>query len=53
MVTHDSRVASMCERIIYILDGQIKGEMKLGKFEKGEDKEREQKTQRWLESMGW
>ena len=53
MVTHDSRIASMCERIIYILDGQIKGEMKLGKFMHDEERERELKTLRWLESMGW
>lgn len=53
MVTHDSRIASMCERIIYILDGQIKGEMKLGKFIHDEERDRELKTLRWLESMGW
>ena len=53
MVTHDSRVASMCERVIYILDGGIKGEFKLGKYVREEEREREQKTLRWLESMGW
>ena len=53
MVTHDSRVASMCERGIYILDGGIQGEFKLGKNVREEEREREQKTLRWLESMGW
>lgn len=31
MVTHDSRVASCCERILYLLDGKIRGELSLGK----------------------
>ena len=53
MVTHDSRIAAMCERILYILDGEIRGELKLGKYD-GEDlKEREKKTAGWLEEMGW
>ena len=53
MVTHDSRIAAMCERILYILDGEIRGELKLGKYA-GEDlKEREKKTAGWLEEMGW
>ena len=53
MVTHDSWIASMCERILYILDGEIRGELKLGKSKSKNDKEREQKVVRWLESMGW
>ena len=53
MVTHDSRIAAMCERILYILDGEIKGELKLGKQAHDDCREREQKTVRWLEEMGW
>ena len=53
MVTHDSKVASMCERILYILDGEIKGELKLGKYTEKEGRERELKTSNWLKSMGW
>ncbi len=53
MVTHDSRIASMCERIIYLLDGEIRGELKLGKSMSGDGKEREQRSIRWLESFGW
>lgn len=53
MVTHDSRIASMCERILYILDGEIKGELKLGKNMKDQSREREQETVRWLSKMGW
>ena len=53
MVTHDSRIAAMCERILYILDGQIRGELKLGKNEQNDSREREQKTIKWLDEMGW
>ena len=31
LATHDSRVASSCDRIIYLLDGQISAELTLGK----------------------
>ncbi|WP_022764279.1 ABC transporter ATP-binding protein [Butyrivibrio sp. XPD2006] len=53
MVTHDGRMASMCERILYILDGEIRGELRLGKFSPEHAKEREKKTTGWLEAMGW
>ena len=53
MVTHDSRIAAMCERILYILDGQIRGELKLGKNEQNDSRELEQKTVKWLDEMGW
>ncbi|SEL70480.1 putative ABC transport system ATP-binding protein [Butyrivibrio sp. ob235] len=53
MVTHDSKVAGICDRILYILDGEIKGELKLGKYKAENRKEREQETAVWLESMGW
>jgi putative ABC transport system ATP-binding protein len=53
MVTHDGKIAGMCERILYILDGEIKGELKLGKYAHDDVKERERRTTRWLEEMGW
>ncbi len=53
MVTHDSRIAAMCERILYILDGEIRGELELGKNIQKDSREREQKTVRWLDKMGW
>lgn len=53
MVTHDSRVAAKCQRILYILDGEIKGEMKLGFLSEDENKARLQKTADWLKMMGW
>ena len=53
MVTHDSRIASSCDRIIYLLDGQISAELKLGKSVAGAEKEGEEKVARWLMEMGW
>lgn len=52
-VTHDSRVASMCERILYLLDGEIWGELVLGKYDEKDGRERERRTAEWLDSMGW
>ena len=53
MVTHDSLIASMCDRIIYLLDGEIRGELTLGKYLAENGKEREQELARWLEAFGW
>ncbi len=53
MVTHDSRVAGMCERILYILDGRIIGELMLGKYKQENAEERGKKTDDWLRTMGW
>ena len=52
-VTHDSRIASSCDRIIYLLDGQISAELALGKSMAGAEKQREEKVARWLMEMGW
>ncbi len=51
LVTHDSKVASQCDRILYLLDGQIQGE--LGLQDLLDPKEREEKANAWLRSMGW
>ena len=53
IVTHDSKVASTCDRIIYLLDGDIRGELGLGKLENSMEKQREEKVNRWLMDMGW
>lgn len=53
MVTHDSKIASSCDRIIYLLDGRIPAELTLGKSVTGAEKQREEKTARWLMEMGW
>ena len=53
LVTHDSRVAARCERILYLLDGELRGERKLGRYTEEERTEREQQTADWLSRMGW
>jgi putative ABC transport system ATP-binding protein len=53
MVTHDSSIASSCDRIIYLLDGQISAELTLGKSVAGTEKRREETVARWLMEMGW
>lgn len=54
LVTHDSRVAAKSDRVLYIEDGSIKGEIQLGKF-KGDNevRDRERKLSGWLLEMGW
>lgn len=54
LVTHDVRVASKSDRVLYISDGNINGEYNLGKYG-GEStlKERERILNNWLLDMGW
>ena len=51
MVTHDSKVASRCSRVLYIVDGNIKGEYK--NDTSLADKDRERKLNNWLMDLGW
>lgn len=51
MVTHDSKIAARCGRILYLLDGSIKGELSLEKIL--EEKDREERVKQWLVEMGW
>lgn len=54
LVTHDSKVAAKCSRILYIVDGNIQGEYNLGKLtEKTALRNRERKLNNWLMEMGW
>lgn len=54
LVTHDMKVAAKCDRVLYIEDGNIKGEITFGKFSnEGEIREREQKISGWLMEMGF
>lgn len=51
MVTHDSKVAARFGRVLYLLDGCIKGEFSPAGVV-GE-KEREAAVSQWLAGMGW
>lgn len=51
LVTHDSKVASQCDRILYLLDGRICGELTLGRGDS--EKQRENTVNIWLAEMGW
>lgn len=53
MVTHDSRMASRCGRILYLLDGRIQGELILEDGYNESVKKREEKVNQWLAKMEW
>lgn len=53
IVTHDSKVAACCDRIVYLSDGRISGECSLGKYEAAQKQEREKRVSSWLEQQGW
>lgn len=52
MVTHDLKSARRGSRILYLRDGVICGECKLGRYVSG-DRERHDKLNRFLQEMGW
>lgn len=54
LVTHDMKVASQCERVLYIEDGDIREEISLGKCQVTDDmRARERKLNDWLIKLGW
>ncbi len=54
LVTHDVKVAAKCTRVLYIVDGNIKGEYNLGKCENASQmRERERALNNWLLELGW
>ncbi len=54
LVTHDVKVAAKCTRIIYIVDGNIKGEYNLSRYTQSSGiRERERALNNWLMEMGW
>lgn len=52
MVTHDKKSALRGNRVIYLKDGKIYGELSLKKYEKN-DKERNELLDKFLKEMGW
>lgn len=53
MVTHDAKVAAKCSRVLYIVDGNIKGEYISPKDVEIEERERERRLNNWLLELGW
>ena len=54
LVTHDVKVAAKCTRVMYIVDGNIKGEYNLDKYENiSQMRERERALNNWLLELGW
>lgn len=54
LVTHDVKVAAKCEKVLYIVDGNIKGEHNIGKYNgEHEIKDRERALNNWLIELGW
>ena len=54
LVTHDVKVAAKCTRVMYIVDGNIKGEYNLGRCESNSQmRARERALNNWLMEMGW
>ncbi len=54
LVTHDVKVAAKCSRVLYIVDGNIKGEYNLGRCENASQmRERERTLSNRLMELGW
>lgn len=52
LVTHDREAALRGNRVLYLEDGAIIGELELPNYS-GKDKAREEKLTAWLEGLGW
>ena len=54
MVTHSARVAAQSDRVIYLVDGDIQGELVLGKMVREEElSTRKKMLNSWLIEKGW
>ena len=53
LVTHDVKVAAKCKRVLFIVDGNIKGEYNLDKGENISMRDKERAVNNWLMEMGW
>ena len=52
-VTHREKVAASSDRVVFLVDGNIRGELALGKQkEKSETAARERKLRNWLDEVG-
>lgn len=53
MVTHDLKAALRADRILYLKDGKIEGELSMPPFEEKDTDTRERQLIGWLSGMGW
>lgn len=53
MVTHDMRAALRANRILYLEDGNIIGELSLPPYNQEEEKSRETQVNAWITSLEW
>lgn len=54
LVTHDVKVAAKCTRVLYIVDGDIKGEYNLGRYtDETVLRDRERRLNNYLMELGW
>lgn len=53
MVTHDMRAALRADRILYIADGKIIGELTLPAYSQSDERARETQVNAWLTSLEW
>ncbi len=53
MVTHDLKAALRGNRIIYLKDGRIDGDLQLDEYEEATYKEREETVYKFLKNKGW
>lgn len=53
MVTHDMKAAARGNRVIFLRDGRIDGELQLGEYHKEETKDREEQLYQFLQERGW
>lgn len=53
MVTHDIKIAARCKRVLYIEDGNIKGEFTSLDDEELSVNDKERRLNNWLMELGW
>ena len=53
MVTHDAKVAARCSRVLYLVDGNIRGEYVSPTDKNLTEKERDRALNNWLMELGW
>ncbi len=54
LVTHDSKVAARCSKVLYITDGNIAGNLDLGPYTPQSSlRDRERALTNWLMELGW